>query len=702
METSDGEIISSKNIVVPEKEVSETSKPINPEENVSQDDQVVPTKGRLCLNMIVKNESRIIERLLTSVLSIVDTYCICDTGSTDDTKEKIRNFMSKHNKPGIVFTEPFKNFGYNRSVALKRADDWGEYALLLDADMKLVIRPDFLEIKNKLDLDGYMIMQKNGDLKYFNTRIIKTGIGVTCVSPTHEYYDFPKDAKQVKMDCLFIDDIGDGGSKADKFTRDIRLLKEGLEEDPKNGRYHFYIANSYKNIGQFEEAIKWYKKRVEIGGWIEEVFYSLFETGNAYSDLRDYEKAIYYWLEAWNRHPRRSESLYEIVKYYRIHSKHHLAQHFCLVGKSIPYPKDDVLFIKHSVYDYLFDYEQSILYYYTKLPVDYKIFPKLIGKNCHKDNVMSNYQFYTKKIKDFAKQHISFNDKVEKEIAGVTDNFVSSSPCIIPHSESGKDNKVSYLMNVRYVNYTIQPNGSYSFKLDDGKIRTLNKFVYLNKDFKEVKNQWFDKVHDPDIRYQGVEDVKLFPNKGKIIFSGTIENNGVLRIGYNDVNFKTNFLYPIAIESPFGQGCEKNWVFCNTSDGTTKMIYSWSPLIHGEINETGDRLTKLKRDTEVPEFFRELRGSTNGCRIGEEIWFLCHLVHYTTPRHYYNVIVVLDAKTLKYKRNSIIFKFETEKIEYCLGMIVEPKQVIFSYSTMDRTSSILTMTRNKLEEELFP
>jgi hypothetical protein len=374
-----------------------------------------------------------------------------------------------------------------------------------------------------------------------------------------------------------------------------------------------------------------------------------------------------------------------------------------LIGKATPYPKDDVLFIKHQVYDRLFDYEQSILYYYTKYPIDYKIFPKLIGMNCHKDNVLSNYQFYTKKIKDIAKQHISFNDKVEKEIDGVNDSFVSSSPCIIPYTFSTSEgSKNGYLLNVRYVNYHIEPNGSYKFKLDDGKIRTLNKFVYLNKEFKELKSQWFDKVHNPKIRYQGVEDVKLFQNKSDLIFSGTIEHNGALRIGYNNVDFKSDTLIPKALESPFGNGCEKNWVFCHNSEGTVKMIYSWNPLIHGEINEEGNRLTKLKKDVEIPDFFRELRGSTNGCRYGDEIWFLCHLVQYSTPRHYYNVIVVLDAKTLKFKRHSIIFKFESEKIEYCLGMIVEKSQVIFSYSTMDRTSNVLVLTRNKVEEELFP
>jgi tetratricopeptide (TPR) repeat protein len=715
MEISIGDVISSEDVKIQQKEILSDTKSKSLTITDETEDEinsgvptvpVVPTKGKLCLNMIVKNESRIIERLLQTVLPVIDTYCICDTGSTDDTIKKIRDFMTKSGKPGIVFTEPFKNFGYNRSVALDKASAWGEYVLLLDADMKLVIKPEFLLFKQSMNLDGYHILQQNVDMKYYNTRIIKTGIGVKCVSPTHEYYDFPEKAKQGKIEnVIYIDDIGDGGSKADKFSRDIRLLKEGLEEEPKNPRYHFYIANSYKNTGQYKEGIEWYKKRVELGGWIEEVFYSLFEIGNSYNELKDYERAVFYWLEAWNKHPRRAESLHELVKHYRIHSKHQLSQTFCDIGKSIPFPKEDLLFIKHNVYDHLFDYEQSVLYYYTKKPIDYSIFLKLIGKNCHKDNVLSNYQFYTKKIKDFSKQHISFNDKVEKSIEEISDNFVSSSACIIPYTcgvGNGASGTTSYLMNIRYVNYNIETNGSYTFKLQDGKIRTLNKFVYLNKEFKTVEQAWFDKVHDPTLRYQGIEDLKIHSHKGSILFSGTVEGpNGTIRIGHGIADTKTNLLTPKVLESPFGRGCEKNWVFCTLADGSLRMIYDWGPMITAEINEEGNRLTKLKKEDSVPDFFKDVRGSTNGCRIGDEIWFLCHMVHHSTPRHYYHLFIILDSKTLKYKKHSQMFKFEGEKIEYALGLVVEQKQIIITYSTWDRTTNLITLSRNKVDEELF-
>ena len=95
-----------------------------------------PSIPTLCLNMIVKNESRIIHRLLNSVKDIIDCFCICDTGSTDNTVELIEQFGREHNIAGKVIKEPFRNFEYNRSHALRECDSMdADFILLLDADM---------------------------------------------------------------------------------------------------------------------------------------------------------------------------------------------------------------------------------------------------------------------------------------------------------------------------------------------------------------------------------------------------------------------------------------------------------------------------------------------------------------------------------------------------------------------------------------
>jgi hypothetical protein len=217
-----------------------------------------------------------------------------------------------------------------------------------------------------------------------------------------------------------------------------------------------------------------------------------------------------------------------------------------------------------------------------------------------------------------------------------------------------------------------------------------------------VRSTWIDDVQDPELRYQGVEDVKVFAHCGDYLFLGTVEHpeNGDICVGKGVYDWAKPCLQSVALRSPFGNRCEKNWCYFHTFAGELKMVYSWSPLRIGVLDEQ-DVLGGLSEDAEVPAFFRDLRGSSNGCLNGDEVWFLCHLVEYSTPRHYYHILVVLNARTLKFVRHSILFKFHSDCIEYALGLVVETDRVVMSYSRMDRTSAVLTLDRGIVERELF-
>jgi tetratricopeptide (TPR) repeat protein len=651
-----------------------------------------PEKPFLCLNMIVKNESKIIRRLLTSVQSIIDSVCICDTGSTDNTVELIEAFLKERGLPGVVLREPFRDFGYNRTFALQAAKDWGTYALLLDADMKLVIHEGF--DKTKLTVDGYNVLQKNGGLEYYNIRIVRLDKGVSCISPTHEYYDFPPGCRTEQLKTLSINDVGDGGAKADKFERDVRLLLGGLEKEPRNERYHFYLANSYRDAGNAQEALVYYLKRIALGGWKEEVFYAAFEAGNMLARLGRHADAVEAWLDAWQRHPGRAESLYEIVKHYRVKGQQQIAQLFLDRAKQIPYPQNDVLFIKAAVYNYLMDYEQSIIAFYTGVPYNHRALYTLLEHEEVRHNVLDNYRFYQRCLaKQSGVRKWDFCGKREETVGGRVDSFTSSSPCFFV-DEDGQ-----YAINVRYVNYAIQGDGGYKFRHSDGKITTLQLFHRLDRDFKPTATHWISNIQHPERRYQGVEDCKVLAHKGSLHFVGTVEDDrGKIRIGSGVYDPTASSLRATAIPSPFGRDCEKNWCQFEDTNGDLRVVYEWSPLRIGRFE---DGALRLEHEHETPAWFRHVRGSSHGCAVADrnEIWFLCHLVHYTTPRHYYHLVVVLDKETLRYKRCSTPFKFEGDCIEYALGFVVEETRVLFSYSQMDRTSFLLEVPRALLERE---
>jgi tetratricopeptide (TPR) repeat protein len=716
-----------------------STEPVPETEPLTELSDLDKSKVTLCLNMIVRNESKIITRLLESVLPIIDTYVICDTGSTDDTPTIIKTFFDSHTIPGEIISEPFKNFGYNRTFALKAARNKATYALLLDADMIFKIEPSFN--KQLLTKDAYLIIQKGGGLNYHNTRLIRLDIDAKCVGPTHEYYDLPAGHQNEKLDTIWINDIGDGGSKANKFERDIKLLQEGIKEEPNNGRYYFYLANSYFNTGRNIESIPYYKKRIELGGWVEEIFYSYLNLGHAHMKSGQDGEAIVAWMNGFNHHQSRSETIYEICKYYREKGKNKLAMAFCKLGMDIPYPKNDTLFIHKDVYDTGFDYELSILGYYNNYPDTYKVCTRLMNKsNQSYSNLLSNYKFYCPKLSVdtyLIKKIGGFEIKESMTVCGTTYEMNASNPCIFR-----VNNK--YMINIRFVNYKLNRDGSYTFSASDGKIVTVNKIYELDDELNLKANTITFMPDNNNLRYVGIEDIKPYQDLEKqdlenparkssvntrdlegvkpshcIPFMGTCQNpiNHKLSCGYgeidmNDLNKQITYK---PVSTPYNRDCEKNWVFY----GDYKIVYQWFPLTLGKIvkkttlnettpNETTPNETtpselffEKEKEIKMPPFFQEVRGSTNGCTFGNEIWFICHVVEYCQPREYYHFFAVFEKDTMEIKRWSNLFKYEGEKIEYSLGLSVEEERIIVSYSKWDSTPTIAVYDKKNVEKGMF-
>ena len=281
------------------------------------------TEPTICLNMIVKNESKIIERLLDSVINLIDSYCICDTGSRDDTIIIITNYFKKRNINGKIIQEPFKNFSHNRNIALQECIGMSEYVLLLDADMLLKIGDNFN--KSELTSDYYYIFQGSDSFYYQNVRIIKNNGLYKYCSATHEYINIPSTSIEgaiFNKNKLFIQDIGDGGSKSNKFKRDIKLLEKGIKDEKDNARYYFYLANSYRDIGNYDKAKTTYLQLLQMNGWIQEKYCSCISLGNIYKHKKEYNTATKYWLNAIDYDNDRIEGVVNAVEYYRINEQH--------------------------------------------------------------------------------------------------------------------------------------------------------------------------------------------------------------------------------------------------------------------------------------------------------------------------------------------------------------------------------------------
>jgi glycosyltransferase involved in cell wall biosynthesis len=221
----------------------------------------------ICLNMIVKNEAARIERCLASVKPHIACWSITDTGSNDDTCARIRDFLG--DLPGSLTRCQFVNFSQARNFALNSARNFDfDYLLLADADMELIAPDGFGE----LDAPGYRMLQKSGDLAYWNARLVRRDNPCRYKGVTHEYLETDWPVENL-FGPYFIDHA-DGANRPGKFDRDIALLEEALMHDPNDARSVFYLAQSYKDRGDFAKAAELYERRAEMGGFDEEVFYS--------------------------------------------------------------------------------------------------------------------------------------------------------------------------------------------------------------------------------------------------------------------------------------------------------------------------------------------------------------------------------------------------------------------------------------------
>lgn len=357
----------------------------------------------ICLNMIVKNESKIIIRCLESLYNIIDYWIICDTGSNDNTCELIQNFFNNKKIKGKLIYHDWKNFGYNRNYVIEQSKNICDYLLFIDADM-ILINNNF---NKNLTNDQYYILQINSNLKYYNTRLIKNNNSWKCIGVTHEYYSSTITNNYTKLNTLFIKDLNDGGSKSDKYERDILLLKQGIIEEPNNSRYYFYLAQSYYCIQNYKLAINFYKKRLTFNNFKEEKWYSQYKIGLCYYKLNN-NIFINELLKAYNMRKTRIEPLYFIIKYFRINKQYNKCLQLINICLQVKYPVD-ILFIESDKYHNAINYEKClILFYLNKIEEGYQLSNKLLLLSNYKNNIIKyNYLNYIKNIES------TFNINVE-------------------------------------------------------------------------------------------------------------------------------------------------------------------------------------------------------------------------------------------------------------------------------------------------
>ncbi len=320
----------------------------------------VTQRPTICLNMIVRNEVHVVAEVLDVVAPYISSWVIVDTGSDDGTQDLIRNHMARLGIPGELHERPWRNFGHNRTEALTLAQGHADYVLIMDADDTIVGTPDF----TRLDADIYLMRYFGHEDIFWVAQLFRDGAHVRWEGVTHEYAVWDDSCVVVRLEGDYnIEDrhLSTRNLSGEKYVRDRDLLLAELERNPDDARSAFYLAQSYFCLGDLVNARKWYARRVEMGGWEEEVGYSMYKMAMSMEQLDepwpDVQDA---YLRAWAFRPVRAEPLHAIARRHRAEQRYRLGYLFAKNAAEIPFPERESLFVRPDIYAWRIIDEQAV------------------------------------------------------------------------------------------------------------------------------------------------------------------------------------------------------------------------------------------------------------------------------------------------------------------------------------------------------
>ena len=308
-------------------------------------------KKTVCLNMIVKDESAVIQRCLESVKGLIDYWVIVDTGSSDGTQNIIRGYL--RDVPGELHEQPWVNFAHNRNAALQLAQNRSDYLLFIDADERLEYAKSFAW--PPLDKDYYAVnVEVEGGMRIHRILLVNHRFDWKWVGVLHESVVCSQ-AKNYEILQGIVNRARQDGHRSqdpDKFIKDAQVLEKALKENPQDSQSLFYLAFSCDVAGEYAKALKNYQKRAAIRDSEQIVFYCLYRIAWLQEKLKmSADLVIQSYCSAYLARPTRAEPLLCLSNFYVRQNNPLLGYLVSKFALAIPLSNDTVL-VDVPVYSY--------------------------------------------------------------------------------------------------------------------------------------------------------------------------------------------------------------------------------------------------------------------------------------------------------------------------------------------------------------
>jgi hypothetical protein len=332
--------------------------------------------------------------------------------------------------------------------------------------------------------------------------------------------------------------------------------------------------------------------------------------------------------------------------------------------------------------------EEPILVYYEEYRAEQQLFQKTeyYKKMWVEKNIYSYPTLRTKKTIDISKTK-------KFMVLGKEIDLYSGTPSIVEYKEG-------YLINVRWINYNYNEDGSKKWiplqwlsmntrYRANAEFEKISHEVILEEDFE--REQYYDGI--------GLEDIRMIQHNNNYYYIASyfdedrkITSTSSFPFTYQEDSYilERNLILPQFYDLEKIKIIEKNWSFFDYK-GDLCVVYKWFPLQICKIDYESKKLNRIEIKYDIPDYFEDVRGSTPGSK-GSEIWFVLHKAqnYRESDKIYFNYqhfFAVFDTE-MNLLRYSELFKFGDCKVEFCTGLIVKDSEIIITYSLLDTQSMI--------------
>jgi len=251
---------------------------------------------KICVYAICKNEGKFVDRWMDS-MSEADLVVVTDTGSTDDTVEKLKAWGA------LVYIDTVKpwRFDVARNISLGHVPEDADICVCTDLDelfekgwrakLETAWLPNAKQAKYiynwSLKEDGTPYVQ----MYYAKVHARKDFIWR---DPVHEWLSYQGEEPKVTVfaEGMVLNHYPDPMKSRGSY---LPLLELGVEENPQSDRLRYYLGREYMYKGEWQKCIDtlnaflklpnaiWNEERSAAMRWIAKAYHQLKNTREAYA-----------------------------------------------------------------------------------------------------------------------------------------------------------------------------------------------------------------------------------------------------------------------------------------------------------------------------------------------------------------------------------------------------------------------------------